>query len=84
MKKPIYPKLIKIFFTKHEDYSILFYMAPTIFSSFQNKPIIFDYDTLGDILGISKGGHRVFEVKIILIIEGFYKKMLYYIREDNS
>jgi len=46
-------------------------MEHRIFSSLQDKSIIFDCDTLGDILGISNKGSRVFEFKVILIIKGF-------------
>lgn len=37
----------------------------------QDKPIVFDCDTLGEILGISNEGPRVFKVKVIRTIEGF-------------
>jgi hypothetical protein len=41
------------------------------FSSLQDKPIVFDCDTLSEILGISNEDPRVFKVKVIRIIEGF-------------
>lgn len=37
----------------------------------QDKPIVFDCDTLGEILGISNEGPKVFKVKVIRTIEGF-------------
>jgi len=66
MKKPTYPKLIKMFFT-----NLKINMEHRIFSSLQDKSIIFNCDTLGDILGISNKGSRLFEFKVIPIIEGF-------------
>ena len=46
-------------------------MEPRIVSSLLNKYIEFDCETLGNILGISKKGSKVFEVKIISIIGDF-------------
>ena len=62
MKKATYPKLIKMFFTN---------IRINIESRMQDKPIVFGCDTLGEILGISNEGSRVFKVKVIRTIERF-------------
>lgn len=46
-------------------------VKPRIVSSLQDMHIEFAYDTLANILGISNKGPRVFEIKIIPIIDGF-------------
>lgn len=62
MKKAIYSKLIKMFFTN---------MRINIEPRMQDRPIVFCCDTLGEILGISNEGPRVFKVKVIRTIERF-------------
>ena len=46
-------------------------VEPRIASSLLNKHIEFDCETLGNILGISKEGPKVFEVQIIPTIGDF-------------
>ena len=65
-RKPTYPKLMRMFFA-----NMRVNVEPRIMSSLQGNPIEFNCAELADILGISNDGPRVFDIKVIPIIEGF-------------
>jgi hypothetical protein len=60
LKNTTNSKLIRIFYT-----NMRINVEPRIVSSLLKKHIKFDCETLGNILGISKKGPKVFKIKII-------------------